>query len=249
MRPLAVEGLARRAGGAEARRGRRGAGAAGLRARRRARRGDAWPPEGWRVAGRVDLLERPVDARRGDCGRSRCEAGGSTRALELARRPRHRYIRSDHKAGGARDGGGMDGGDAVAEGGERRRAGEPAVRASRSPMLLARGRFPGKAALDVVVHLPLVLPPVVTGWLLLIGFGRQGPLGDVFRARVRADLRLPLDRRGAGGGGDGFSADGAGDPAFDREPSIASWSRPRRRWAPAAGGSSRPSRCRSRCPA
>jgi molybdate transport system permease protein len=46
--------------------------------------------------------------------------------------------------------------------------------------LLARGRFPGKTALDVVVHLPLVLPPVVTGWLLLIGFGRQGPLGVFF---------------------------------------------------------------------
>jgi molybdate transport system permease protein len=44
---------------------------------------------------------------------------------------------------------------------------------------LARGRFFGKAALDVIVHLPLVLPPVVTGWLLLIGFGRQGPLGIV----------------------------------------------------------------------
>ena len=46
--------------------------------------------------------------------------------------------------------------------------------------LLARKRFPGKAALDVLVHLPLVLPPVVTGWLLLIGFGRHGPLGEFF---------------------------------------------------------------------
>lgn len=46
--------------------------------------------------------------------------------------------------------------------------------------LLARGRFPGKALVDVVVHLPLVLPPVVTGWLLLIAFGRQGPLGQFF---------------------------------------------------------------------
>ncbi len=43
--------------------------------------------------------------------------------------------------------------------------------------LLARGRFPGKAVLDGLVHLPLVLPPVVTGWLLLIGFGVQGPIG------------------------------------------------------------------------
>jgi molybdate transport system permease protein len=42
---------------------------------------------------------------------------------------------------------------------------------------LARVRIPGKALLDAVVHLPLVLPPVVTGYLLLIGFGRRGPIG------------------------------------------------------------------------
>jgi len=44
-------------------------------------------------------------------------------------------------------------------------------------MLLARGRFPGKTLLDGLIHLPLVLPPVVTGYLLLIGFGRRGPFG------------------------------------------------------------------------
>jgi molybdate transport system permease protein len=44
-------------------------------------------------------------------------------------------------------------------------------------MLLARGRFPGKTLLDGLIHLPLVLPPVVTGYLLLIGFGRRGPIG------------------------------------------------------------------------
>ena len=43
--------------------------------------------------------------------------------------------------------------------------------------LLARRRFPGRGVLDAVVHLPLVLPPVVTGWLLLIAFGRSGPVG------------------------------------------------------------------------
>ena len=42
--------------------------------------------------------------------------------------------------------------------------------------LLARGRFPGRVLLDILVHLPLVLPPVVTGWALLIAFGRGGPL-------------------------------------------------------------------------
>jgi len=43
--------------------------------------------------------------------------------------------------------------------------------------LLARGRFRGKLLLDALVHLPLVLPPVVTGWLLLIAFAPEGPLG------------------------------------------------------------------------
>ncbi|WP_436095305.1 molybdate ABC transporter permease subunit [Bosea sp. LjRoot237] len=44
--------------------------------------------------------------------------------------------------------------------------------------LLARGRFWGKTLLDAVIHLPLILPPVVTGYLLLIGFGRRGPIGQ-----------------------------------------------------------------------
>jgi molybdate transport system permease protein len=43
--------------------------------------------------------------------------------------------------------------------------------------LLARGRFPGKAALDALVHLPMVLPPVVVGWLLLLLLGVRGPVG------------------------------------------------------------------------
>jgi molybdate transport system permease protein len=43
--------------------------------------------------------------------------------------------------------------------------------------LLARGTFWGKTVLDGLAHLPLVLPPVVTGYLLLIWFGRKGPLG------------------------------------------------------------------------
>ncbi|MEL6451805.1 MAG: molybdate ABC transporter permease subunit [Pseudomonadota bacterium] len=43
--------------------------------------------------------------------------------------------------------------------------------------LLARGAFWGKGVLNALVHLPLVLPPVVTGYLLLIAFGRTGPAG------------------------------------------------------------------------
>jgi molybdate transport system permease protein len=48
--------------------------------------------------------------------------------------------------------------------------------------LLARRAFPGKALLDAVVHLPLVLPPVVTGWALLLLFGRTGPVGGALEA-------------------------------------------------------------------
>ena len=44
--------------------------------------------------------------------------------------------------------------------------------------LLARYRFPGKTLLDAVIHLPLVLPPVVIGYLLLVLFGRRGPIGQ-----------------------------------------------------------------------
>ena len=44
-------------------------------------------------------------------------------------------------------------------------------------LLLARGRFFGKSLLDGLVHLPLVLPPVVTGYLLLLTFGKKGPVG------------------------------------------------------------------------
>jgi molybdate transport system permease protein len=42
---------------------------------------------------------------------------------------------------------------------------------------LARGHFPGRALLDGIIHLPLVMPPVVTGYLLLLTFGRHGPAG------------------------------------------------------------------------
>jgi molybdate transport system permease protein len=43
--------------------------------------------------------------------------------------------------------------------------------------LLARKEFPGKALLNAIIYLPLVLPPVVTGYLLLIAFGRRGIFG------------------------------------------------------------------------
>ncbi|HEX7851163.1 MAG TPA: molybdate ABC transporter permease subunit [Sphingomonas sp.] len=43
--------------------------------------------------------------------------------------------------------------------------------------LLARGRFPGKILIEAIVYLPLVVPPVVTGWFLLLAFAPGGPLG------------------------------------------------------------------------
>jgi molybdate transport system permease protein len=48
--------------------------------------------------------------------------------------------------------------------------------------LLARCRFPGKELLNSLVHLPLILPPVVTGYILLILFGRRGPLGELLES-------------------------------------------------------------------
>jgi molybdate transport system permease protein len=44
---------------------------------------------------------------------------------------------------------------------------------------LARWKFPGKIVLDSILHLPLVMPPVVTGYLLLLTFGKQGAVGKL----------------------------------------------------------------------
>lgn len=46
-----------------------------------------------------------------------------------------------------------------------------------SAWLLVRGRFPGRVVLDALVHLPLVLPPVIIGYLLLVSLGTRAPLG------------------------------------------------------------------------
>ncbi len=43
--------------------------------------------------------------------------------------------------------------------------------------VLARFRFPGHGVVNAIIHMPLVLPPVVTGYLLLLAFGRAGPIG------------------------------------------------------------------------
>src|SRR5262252_4411024 len=77
--------------------------------------------------------------------------------------------------------------------------------------LLARRDFWGKSVLDALVHLPLVLPPVVTGYLLLLTFGRR-----VARRSSRHRVRVPLDRRGARLRRDVLSIAGPSHPPLDR---------------------------------
>ncbi|HET9389805.1 MAG TPA: molybdate ABC transporter permease subunit [Steroidobacteraceae bacterium] len=54
--------------------------------------------------------------------------------------------------------------------------------------LLTRGRFPGRSLLDAFVHLPLVLPPVAVGYVLLLVFGNRGPLGGWLHERLGIQL-------------------------------------------------------------
>jgi len=61
--------------------------------------------------------------------------------------------------------------------------------------ILTRRRFPGRRVLDAVVHLPLVLPPVAVGYLLLVLFGSQGPIGSVLAHTF--GIRLVFTRAGA----------------------------------------------------
>lgn len=61
--------------------------------------------------------------------------------------------------------------------------------------LLARSRFPGKTLVDGVLHLPLVLPPVVIGYLLLITLGTREPVGAWLLAHL--GLRLAFTWKGA----------------------------------------------------
>ena len=61
--------------------------------------------------------------------------------------------------------------------------------------LLARKNFPGKALLDAAVHLPLVLPPVVVGYALLLLFGIRGPFGEWLDAQF--GIRLVFTAQGA----------------------------------------------------
>ncbi|WP_287124208.1 molybdate ABC transporter permease subunit [Chromohalobacter sp.] len=66
--------------------------------------------------------------------------------------------------------------------------------------LLARFDFPGKALLDGILHLPLVLPPVVVGYLLLVALGRQGPLGQWLHAQFGVSLPFTWEGAAVAGG-------------------------------------------------
>ena len=61
--------------------------------------------------------------------------------------------------------------------------------------VLARLNFPGKSLLDGLVHLPLVLPPVVTGYLLLVLLGRKGVIGALLNKYL--DVVLAFNWKGA----------------------------------------------------
>ena len=82
--------------------------------------------------------------------------------------------------------------------------------------LLARKMFWGKALVDGIVHLPLVLPPVVTGYLLLISFGRKGLIGAFLAEHLGIVFSFRWTGAALACGVMGFPAAGAADPARDR---------------------------------
>ena len=97
--------------------------------------------------------------------------------------------------------------------------------------VLARLHFPGKSLLDGIVHLPLVLPPVVTGYALLILFGRKGPLGAFLRDHLGLTLAFNWKGRCIGGGRDGLSPVWCGRCGSPLKVWIRGSSRPPALWA------------------
>ena len=80
--------------------------------------------------------------------------------------------------------------------------------------LFARRAFPGKWLIETAVNLPLVLPPVVTGCVLLLLFGRNGPIGAFLEQAfvLRVVVAWVAAGRAAGGGGVRFA-----NPTGDHE--------------------------------
>ena len=75
-------------------------------------------------------------------------------------------------------------------------------------LVMHRFHFPGKSLLNTLIHLPLIIPPVALGYLLLLLFGRRGVLGRVL-GRLWCLFRLHMESRRAGGRRDGAAAYGA----------------------------------------
>ena len=103
--------------------------------------------------------------------------------------------------------------------------------------LLARRRFPGRVLVETFVSLPLVMPPVATGLILLMLLAPRGAIGGVARAARHRD-RLHLEGGGAGDGGHGAAAAGAHGARGLRAGGTRATSRSRRRSARARCASS-----------
>ncbi len=80
--------------------------------------------------------------------------------------------------------------------------------------------------LNGIVHLPLILPPVVTGYLLLLAFGRKGPIGAFLDQMFGIVLAFRWTGAALAAGIMGFPLAGAGYPAFDRSWSTSAWRLP-----------------------
>ena len=134
---------------------------------------------------------------------------------------------------------GMDGGPVQRDRCHGRDAREPAVRIAVA-LLLARGRFWGKGLVNALVHLPLVLPPVVTGFALLLLFGHNGPLGHFFEHTFGLVFAFRWTGAALAAGSHGLSADGARHPPLDRGGRPAAGAGRRALWGPHRPGPSRP---------
>ena len=115
--------------------------------------------------------------------------------------------------------------------------------------LLARRQFWGKSLLDTLVHLPLIMPPVVTGYLLLISFGKRGPIGAFLDQAFGIVFSFRWTGAALACARHGLPAAGARHPPLDRGGRRAPGIGRRHAWAPTRSGCSPPSPCRSACPA
>ena len=84
--------------------------------------------------------------------------------------------------------------------------------------LLARKTFPGKFLLDAIVHLPLVLPPVVTGYVLLLVLGTQGSVGHWLNETFGIRLAFTWWGCRIGRRNHGFAASSTHHPPLLRRP-------------------------------